>query len=126
MRLYAYVDGSDLHDLEVPLCRALADFARTWRSAEALLVNQQHAGEPGLSPGDLPGWDLGLNVSAESLTHSAATELFEFLRHLCVAFGRDFAVGLEQSPAGSEDVGYISASSCDAELHALAANVAQF
>jgi len=64
--LYAYVVGSDLHAVADLLDQRFADFvsSRAWTCPNAWTVNQRQTDDdPSLRPGDLPGWDLGINVA---------------------------------------------------------------
>lgn len=63
--LFAYVEGYDLEGVaeavETRLDALVAD--RTWELADVWVVNQRHPPDAGAKPGDLPAWDLGLNLT---------------------------------------------------------------
>lgn len=63
--LFAYVDGYDLEGVaEAVEARLDALVAgRTWELADVWVVNQRHPPDAGAKPGDLPAWDLGLNLT---------------------------------------------------------------
>src|SRR5262245_2731354 len=62
--LYAYVDGADLDGIADALDARFAEFVegRQWVAGRASVVNQRHGHETCSQPGDLPLWDLGLNL----------------------------------------------------------------
>ena len=62
--LYAYVDGADLDGIANVLDSRFADFVagRAWIAGHASVVYQNHGDETCSRPGDLPLWDLGLNL----------------------------------------------------------------
>ena len=62
--LFAYVDGFDLHDVATEIERRLQEFLETtrWTLDRPWLVNDRTEDDPSLTPGDLPTWNLGLNV----------------------------------------------------------------
>jgi hypothetical protein len=100
--LYFYVDGSDLHEVAPLLRQRLSDFleSRTWVSGEAWLVDQVHEGAEGLKPGDLPDWDLGLNLQLRMPPESRPAHWFDdvsaivtLLHALSVETERSFVVG---------------------------------
>ena len=69
--LYAYVCGSDLTDIADELLAAFGRFvaSRTWVCDEPRPVNQRRADDPSLRPGDLPDWDIGLNITLPDPGH---------------------------------------------------------
>jgi len=62
--LYAYVDGADLHKVASSLESRFTQFVRNrrWAGGYASVVNRRHTKETCTQPGDLPVWDLGLNL----------------------------------------------------------------
>lgn len=109
--LYAYVEGNDLDDiapaLEPQLDRLVRD--TRWRYAKPWVVNQRRADDPSLRPGDLPDWDLGLNMhlpDGEPPGWFADIEtLVRFLAPLQEEFGRAFVVGISDNERGfTEDL----------------------
>ena len=113
--LFAYVDGSDLDDA-APLLRerltALVSSA-SW-ACRVWLVDQRHGDEP-LQPGDLPSWDLGVNLDARLVEADAYRQdlvrLYRGLKVLAAETGRDFVLGVN-----GEDLVYTSSGLTDAEL----------
>src|SRR4029077_9446967 len=62
--LYAYVDGSDIGDMADMLDDRFEELVenRSWTAGSASVVNQRRDPDPTMQPGDLPDWDLGLNM----------------------------------------------------------------
>lgn len=121
--LYAYVDGSDLSDIADELQSILERFVETrrWRSVP-WVVNQQHADDTTLRPGDLPDWDLGLNMELPDPYEeppgwfSEVEDIARFLVELRVRTGRDFVMGIGDESRGiAEDIYYIDARGLDLE-----------
>jgi hypothetical protein len=122
--LYFYVDGSDLHEVAPLLRQRLASFleGRTWVAGEAWLVDQLHPDTEGLQPGDLPDWDLGLNLRFEAPPEARPAGWFDdvaaivaFLRALSVETGREFVVGASFEGSRPEDLFYVDPGPVDLE-----------
>ena len=104
--LFAYVDGYDLEDVAAELERQFAAFvaSRTWRSPDVWVVNQRDA-SPSDHNGDLPQWDLGLNLDlpdpgAETPGWFADIEAIAlFLAQLHATTGRAFVIGVQDNEA---------------------------
>jgi hypothetical protein len=120
--LYAYVDGSDLADIAEALEVRFAGFvgSRSWASGSASVVNQQHGPDPTLEAGDLPDWDLGLNLElpdtgSEPKGWFADIEsIAQFLGTLHRECGRDFIIGMADAETGiTEDLFHVSTDSPD-------------
>lgn len=120
--LYAYVEGADLDAVVGPLEARFGAFVegRRWVAGKAWVVNQRHGQETCMQPGDLPLWDLGLNLSlpdpgTEASGWFADVEaIASFLGDLHGAFGRDFVMGIADAKAGAaEDLFSVSESSPD-------------
>ena len=62
--LYAYVEGADLEDVADVLDARFAEFveSRNWVTGNISAVNQMQGVETCSQSGDLPLWDLGLNL----------------------------------------------------------------
>ena len=127
--LYAYGSGADLSDVEDELLAAFNRFIqqRKWVCEGPHVVNQRH--RKGLSdrPEDLPGWDLGLNVSLPDPGNespgwfSDVVALAEFLAVLSSVVRREFVIGIHDSETGiSEDLHHIRSTNPDgARLRAI-------
>lgn len=108
--LYAYVDGSDLDDVEALLEGELVAFVdgRSW-SRRTWVVNQRHPPEPQDGPADLPGWDLGLNHELpDPGTETAGwfhevEEIARFLGGLAEKSERSFVIGIADNATGIAD-----------------------
>lgn len=114
--LYAYVDGSDLHEiaetLEAEFHRFVAESNWVW--TKPWVINQRRDDDPSLSPGDLPDWEVGLNMDLpdpgveprgwfSDVEHTAS-----FLGQLHASTGRTFVVGIGDKERGiSEDLYFI-------------------
>ena len=66
--LYAYVDGSDLEEIEHRLEKRFADFIQAWKVGGVSLVNDRDNDSPGENSSDLPDWTLGLNTAPVEAT----------------------------------------------------------
>src|SRR5262245_37057016 len=111
--LYAYVDGSDLEDVAMTIESRLERFvdATAWRHAKPRIVNQRRLNDSSHRPGDLPDWDLGLNIDLpdpplEPHSWFADVErIASFLAQLRDISGRDFVIGIGDNERGiSEDL----------------------
>lgn len=114
--LYAYVDGSDLHELEESLLSSFDDFVegREWTLRGVKVVNQRHEEDETLSEGDLPAWDLGLNVNLPDVGHEPegwftdVEAIATWLGDLHVKTERDFIIGIfDTEYQTAEDLFYI-------------------
>ena len=115
--LYAYVDGSDLIEIAGRLEERFLEFlaVNTWRFNKPHFVNQVHPPDRSMQPGDLPDWDLGLNVelpeSGEEPSEwfSDIESIAIFLSGLHATFNRTFVIGIGNNVSGtSEDLFYVS------------------
>jgi len=122
--LYAYVEGSDFADVADELELRLFRFVDSgqWRYATPKIVNQRHKDDPSLGPGDLPDWDLGLNIDLPDPPEEPAgwfgdiERIVGFLAELHVATGRDFVIGIGDNESGiSDDLFGINSASPDVE-----------
>src|SRR5262245_63857633 len=103
--LYAYVDGADLEDVADLLDARFAEFVagRVWVAGHASVVNQRRGEETCTQPGDLPPWDLGLNLelpdpNTEPPGWFADVEaVAQFLGRLHRESGRDFIIGISDA-----------------------------
>jgi len=110
--LYAYVEGADLHEIVESMQGCLDAFAKEggWRVAAPSVVNQRGT-EKGLRDGDLPLWDLGLNLELPDIG-DAPEEWFldveriaRFMGRLHAQFERDFVIGIGNNATGiTEDL----------------------
>ncbi|MDH4446548.1 MAG: hypothetical protein QE488_02835 [Acidovorax sp.] len=113
--LYAYVEDSDLEEIAAAVMAGLVDFVdkTQWMGAAPVVVNQRHSAE-GLREGDLPLWDLGLNVALPEVGHECDgwfgdVEIIAlFLARLREQFHRDFVLGVAIGNTGiAEDLFYV-------------------
>ena len=127
--LYAYVDGADLDDVAETLQTRFVEFvaSRQWIAGDVFIVNERHGEETCTQPGDLPLWDLGLNLElpdpgTESPGWFADVEaVAQFLGTLHREYGRDFVIGIGNAETGiTDDLFYVSTGSPDlARLRAI-------
>src|SRR2546426_9594514 len=109
--LYAYVDGADLEGVAESLEARFTRFigSRHWVVGRAWVVNRRHSDETCTQPGDLPLWDLGLNLElpdpgTESPSWFADVEaVARFLGTLHSECGRDFIIGIADAETGITD-----------------------
>jgi hypothetical protein len=120
--LYAYVDGSDLHDIVGDVEAHLERFVEEtpWHIRKPWLVNQRRETDPSLSPGDLPDWEVGLNLElpepglGPSGWFQDVVRLANFLGELHALFGRDFVIGIADGERRiSEDLFFITSRTPD-------------
>lgn len=123
--LYAYADGSDLHDVAGDIELLVERFVHDnlWRYGRPWVVNQRRADDPSLRCGDLPDWERGLNFDlpdppAEPQGWFEDVErvarFFVGLRQLT---GRDFVIGIVDHEGGfSEDLFWVDSDSLDLGL----------
>lgn len=90
---YAYVDGYDLDELEDELLGEFTAFAERFLQASVTVINRREAPHPDDRPGDLPVWDLGVNLEFRSLSRRDVAELRAFLESLSRKTGRSFVIG---------------------------------
>lgn len=115
--LYVYVDGRDLEGVASKLEPAIDDllWRRTWIMPRPTLVNQKHAPEAAAGPGDLPGWDLGINLDVPDIGKEP-DDWLDDVEFLVIAFwdlrkrfGQDFVLGIfEARSETTEDLGVIN------------------
>lgn len=123
--LYAYVEGADLHEIADSMQGCLDAFVKEggWRVAAPLVVNQRGT-EEGLRDGDLPLWDLGLNLELPDVGgepegwFSDVERIARFMGCLHAQFERDFVIGIGNNASGiAEDLFTIESDAPDlAEL----------
>ena len=109
--LYAYIDGADLQGVAEVLDSRLAEFVegRKWIAGRAWAVNKLHKDDAPLTDGDLPVWDLGINLQLpdpdkESPGWFADVEaIAAFVGTLRREFNRDFVIGMVDTQTGITD-----------------------
>jgi len=120
--LYAYVDGADLEDVAASLEARFTQFAggRHWVAGNASPVNQRHGEDTCTQPGDLPLWDLGLNLELPDPRaeprgwFTDIEEIARFLGTLHRESGRSFIIGIADTETGiTEDLFDVSTESPD-------------
>lgn len=119
--LYAYVDGSDLDDIVADLEEELLALtaASGWFFSRPIVVNQK-SGESGSRPGDLPSWDLGINLALPDREQyhndwfADVERLVACLTSLRSQFGRDSIMGIADKTTGTaEDLFYVESETPD-------------
>jgi hypothetical protein len=93
LRIFVYVDGSDLEQVEAVLLRAFEDFTASWGVESVKLINDKHNRTSDLGPDDLPDWNLGLNVEVDSLPREKIETLMRFLSKIAAKTDREFVIG---------------------------------
>lgn len=108
-KIYIYVDGSDLEEIEQPLSREIND----WLYREKIigqLVNTQHERTSDLKEDDFPDWDLGINIDIEVLP--TLGKIMSDLYKLACLYNRDFVVGYYDSKNRiTEDISFFGSES---------------
>jgi hypothetical protein len=93
LKVYVYVDGSDLDEVSSQLVDAFTNFLSTWGISSAGLVNDKFPRTADLRDGDLPDWNLGLNFEAERLSPTEFDQLISFLSRTAGETQREFVIG---------------------------------
>ena len=122
--LYAYVDGANL-ELVAPLLEAhLQAFvsSRRWAAGEVWIANQRYGPETCSQSGDLPLWDLGLNLllpnpgAGPPGWFADVEAIAQCLGRLNGEFGTQFVLGIADAETGiTNDLFFISTSAPDVE-----------
>lgn len=123
--LHAYAGGNDLHDVAAEIESRVERFIRgnSWRHGKPSVVNQRRPDDPSLRPGDLPDWDLGLNLDLLDPPQEPerwfddVERIATFFAELRSATGRDFVIGIGDNERGfSEDLLSIDSAAPDLRL----------
>ena len=115
--LYAYIEGSDNHDVSEALTAALEEYA-AGQSIPIRVVNERFDKTPDMLPEDLPDWNLGVNVVFDELTIDTLTDLLAVLESCCTRFDREFALGyvdLDQTWL-NEDITFLASGDAPREV----------
>jgi len=102
-RIYAYVDGSDLHEVEGMLLKKFRCFSESWGIESAQVVNEKYPRTSDLAPEDFPDWYLGLNFEFESLPRDKIEALVEFLASIADETDREFVIGAYHQATGATE-----------------------
>ena len=118
---YAYVDGADLDHLAEALTIDLQAFveAEPWHVRPSV-VNQRRVDDPDLRPGDLPLWELGLNLELPAPGTEPpnwfddVAAIANFCAQLHAKYARDFVLGVHFSHSNvAEDVYFVNDAAVD-------------
>lgn len=93
LKVFAYVDGSDLDEVSSQLVEVFTNFLDTWGVSSARLVNDKFPRTADLRDDDLPEWNLGLNFDAERLSPIEFDQLISFLSRTAAETPREFVIG---------------------------------
>ena len=93
LKVFAYVDGSDLELVSCQLVDAFTNFLSTWGVSSARLVNDKFPRTADLRDDDLPDWNLGLHFEAERLSQTQFDQLITFLSRTAAETQREFVIG---------------------------------
>ena len=109
--LYAYAEGNGLDGIADALEARLGRFVRetNWRHAGPWVVNQRRDDDPSLRAGDLPDWDLGLNMHLPDDEppgwFTDVETVVTFLAAVQEEIGRPFVLGVSDNQRGyAEDL----------------------
>lgn len=115
--LFAYVEGFDLEHVHDRIVESLVGFvdSHAWRVLTPRVVDQRFLGDSGLGPGDLPQWDLGLNVDLPDPGDAPpgwiadVEDVVRCIGRLHVDVERYFVIGLHDHLTGvNEDLFYVN------------------
>jgi hypothetical protein len=118
---YAYVEGADLENVAEALTADLHAFVEghAWHVRPSV-VSQRRVDDPSLEPGDLPHWELGLNLALPPPDAEPAhwfedvAAIATFCGQLNARYHRDFVLGVHFSDSNvAEDVYFVNAPSVD-------------
>jgi hypothetical protein len=103
MKIYLYIDGSDLDDVAEPVAAALTQWIGE-ANDKITLVNHR-ADETTVKPYQQPAWDLGINLTIKSKVE--LKEPLAFLYGIAKQYKQDFVVGIfDPQTDQREDVCY--------------------
>lgn len=111
--LYAYVNGSDLHevadDIELALEALVA--STPWALLRPRIVNRKHKRDDSYGPEDLTDWDLGLNLdlpdpgAEPAVWFQDVEQVAQVVGQIVARTGRKFVIGIGDSSTGvTEDL----------------------
>jgi hypothetical protein len=121
--VYIYVDGSDNEASEMLLVPAFTQLAESWSALGAFTVNQRHERTPDMRDDDLPGWEIGINISSEKFGPTQALELISFIKILAKRTDREFVVGVASSSGIGEDIVFLGVNAGEVEYRELLQHV---
>ena len=120
---YAYVDGSDLHDIENLLVAEFNAFisSQRWVSPNVNLVNQVYELELNAPEDCLPDWFIGLNIGLakpqDADWFQDIEAVINFLGGMNDKTGREFVVGVADKETGfTHDLMFVDDSCFDLEV----------
>lgn len=93
LKVYVYVDGSDLDEVSCELVEVFSNFLKTWGVPSTQLVNDKFPRTAELRDDDLPQWNFGLNFEAARLSPAEFDQLLSFLSRTAAETHRDFVIG---------------------------------
>ena len=108
-RLYAYAADSDLGSIESVLVAEFRRFESLWGVSSVRLRNTK---APPISghESELPDWNIGLSVEAETFTQEQIEQLVLFLASAAKLCEREFVVGTwSPRTSATEDLCFVNA-----------------
>jgi hypothetical protein len=122
--LFAYVEGYDLEGVAEAVEARLDALVsgRKWELSDVWVVNQRHPPDAGAKPGDLPAWDLGLNLTLPT-GKKRADKWPEDVVAIAQAFGslhretgRKFVIGVHDGTSDdTKDLFFVDSATPDLE-----------
>lgn len=113
-KIYIYIDGSDLHEIEQSMSKEIND----WLYREKIngqLVNAMHERTSDLKADDYPDWDLGINFDIELLP--ILDKIMRYLYKLACVYRRDFVIGYYDIKSQiSEDISFFGSESGEPKI----------
>ena len=108
LKVFAYVEGSDLDEVSSQLVEAFTNFLELWGVSSARLVNDKFPLTADLRDDDLPEWNLGLNFEAQRISPAEFDQLISFLSRTAADTQREFVIGgCGHTSQFAEDWGFI-------------------
>lgn len=103
MKLYLYIDGSDLDDIAEPVAAALAQWIGEVNENITLVNHRAEANAA--KPYQLPAWKLGINLTVKSKVE--LKDPLAFLYSIAKQYKQDFVIGIfDPKTDEREDVCY--------------------
>jgi len=91
--LFVYVDGNDLEECYARVTPQLRALAAEWQLKDCRFVDDRYPTTPDLEAGDLPDWNLGVNLPLAALGPIEAERLVELCHTLALERVMNFEVG---------------------------------
>ena len=119
MKIYFYIDSTDLDDIAEPVAQAISDWLASTQQGKAQLVNRRPEDEDDAGQARVGEWDLGLLLETGKKADLKAP--LAFLYDLARQHECDFVVGIfDQQTGQPENVCYFGHEEGRPELYEIA------